>query len=170
MAKTEVRVTHRYNNVSAQRVFDAWLTPALAGRFLFATRTGNILHCEIDAQVGGSFTVTDRRPVADGDESFYEAQHRGLFVEIDPPSRLAFDLSIEPHAEAPTRVTVDVVPLGTSLCDLVLTHDLGESEHARAVAERTRQGWENMLTQLDKVLNTRSWGGLRTPGNLSRPL
>ena len=157
MSKTLVRVTHHYN-VSAQRVFDAWVTPALAARFLFTTRTGNILHCEIDAQVGGGFTVTDRRPVTDGEESFFNAQHRGVYVEIQRPGRLAFDLSIEPYADVPTRVTIDVVPMGATLCDLVVTHDLGEGDNARANAERTRQGWTSTLQQLDKVLNTRSWG------------
>jgi uncharacterized protein YndB with AHSA1/START domain len=165
MSNTIVRVTHRFNT-SAQRVFDAWLTPALAARFLFTTRTGNILHCEIDPQIGGGFTVTDRRPVPDGEESFFEARHRGVYVEIDRPGRLAFDLSVEPSFEAPTRVTLDVVPMGANMCDLVLTHDMGDSDNARAMAERTRQGWDNMLRQLDKVLSTRSWGGFRTPGNV----
>lgn len=163
MRNTVVRVTHRYN-LSAPRVFDAWLTPPLAARFLFATRTGNVLHCEIDPQIGGGFTVTDRRPVVDGEESFFEAQHRGTYVEIDRPGRLVFDLGIEPYADAATRVTIDVVPMGTNLCDLVLTHDLGDSDTARAMAERTRQGWDNMLKQLDKVLNTRSWG-FKAPGS-----
>jgi uncharacterized protein YndB with AHSA1/START domain len=158
-----VRVTHRYN-VSAERVFDAWLTPAQAGRFLFATRTGNVLHCEIDPRVGGSFMVTDRRPNADGDESFFEAQHRGVYVEISRPHRLAFDFSVEPFATNTTRVTIDVVPMGPTICDLVLTHDLGHSADAHANQERTRQGWTNMLKQLDKVLTTRSWG-FRSPGS-----
>ncbi|MES3003873.1 MAG: SRPBCC domain-containing protein [Pseudomonadota bacterium] len=160
---TIVRVTHRYN-VAAERVFDAWITPALAGRFLFATRTGNVLHCEIDPQVGGNFTVTDRRPTADGDESFFDAQHRGVYVEIERPHRLAFDFSVEPYSDNATRVTVDVVQLGTSMCDLVLTHNLGDDETAKVMAERTRLGWTNMLAQLDKVLNTRSWG-FKTPGS-----
>lgn len=166
MANIIVRVTHRFN-VSAQRVFDGWLTPATAARFLFATRTGNILHCEIDPQIGGSFTVTDRRPVTDGEESFFEAEHRGTYVEIDRPGRLVFDLSVGPYPDGATRVTIDVVPMGTNMCDLVLTHDLGEGEDARANEERTRQGWTNMLKQLDKVLNTRSWGGLgfKAPGS-----
>jgi uncharacterized protein YndB with AHSA1/START domain len=163
MAKTIVRVTHRYN-VSAQRVFDAWLTPALAARFLFVTRTGNIFHCEIDPQIGGSFIVTDRRPIPDGEESFFEAQHRGVYVEIDRPGRLVFDLTIEPSADAPTRVTIDFVTMGPNLCELVLEHDLGDDENARANYDRTRQSWTNMLAQLDKVLNTRTWG-FKVPGS-----
>jgi uncharacterized protein YndB with AHSA1/START domain len=153
-----VRVTQRYN-LPVARVFDAWLTPAQAARFLFTTRTGNVLHCEIDARVGGGFTVTDRRPNADGDESFYEAQHRGVFVEMERPTRLVFDFRVEPFApDAATRVALDFVPLGTSICELVLTHNLGDSSDARANAERTRQGWTRMLEQLNKVLNTRTWG------------
>ncbi|HSI54448.1 MAG TPA: SRPBCC domain-containing protein [Ramlibacter sp.] len=161
-----VRVTHRYN-VAAERVFDAWLTPSQAGRFLFATRTGNILHCEIDPRVGGSFTVTDRRPTADGDESFFDAQHRGEYVEIERPHRLAFDFSVEPYSDKPTRVTIDVVSMGTNMCEVVLTHELGDDETARVNAKRTENGWTTMLAQLDKVLNTRSWGGLggfKAPG------
>jgi len=162
---TTVRVTHKYN-VPSGRVFDAWLTPAQAGRFLFATRTGNILHCEIDPRVGGEFTVTDRRPIADGDESFFDAQHRGVYLEIERPHRLAFDFNVEPYSDAPTRVTIDVVSMGPQMCELVLTHAMGESETARANAERSRKGWENMLAQLDKLLTTRVWGlGFKAPGS-----
>ena len=160
-----VRVTHRYN-VSSERVFDAWLNPALAARFLFATRTGNVLHCEIDPSVGGEFTVTDRRPTADGDESFFDAQHRGVYVEIVRPHRLAFDFSVEPYSDAPTRVVIDIVSMGPNLCELVLTHNLGSDETAQVNADRTRKGWTTMLAQLDKVLTTRTWGGLGGLGGL----
>lgn len=152
-----VRVTHRYN-VPIERVFDAWLTPSQAARFLFATRTGNVLHCEIDPAIGGGFVVTDRRPVADGDESFFEAQHRGTYIEIDRPNRLAFDFTVEPHMDAPTRVTIDFVPMGVSICEVVLTHELGAGPDASANEKRTEQGWDRMLAQLDKILTIRSWG------------
>src|SRR3954470_11119131 len=155
----QVRVTHRYN-VPVDRVFDAWLTPTQAARFLFATRTGNVLHCEITPEVGGEFTVTDRRPVGDGDESFFDAQHRGTYIEIDKPQRIVFDFVVEPYTDAPTRVTLDFVPMGVSICEVVLTHDLGKGTDARANAKRTEQGWVRTLDQLDKVLNTRSWGGI----------
>lgn len=163
---TTVRVTHRYN-VPSERVFDAWLTPAQAARFLFATRMGNLLHCQIDARVGGEFTVTDRRPLADAEESFFEAQHRGVYVELERPHRLAFDFRVEPHSDSATRVTIDIVSMGPQMCELVLTHDMGDGRAARANAERSRQGWTNMLQQLDKVLTTRVWGlgGFKTPGS-----
>lgn len=152
-----VRVTRRFN-VPAERVFDAWITPAQASRFLFATRTGNVLHCDITPEVGGHFLVTDRRPDADAEESFYDAEHRGTYVEIERPHRLAFDFSADPLGQHVTRVTIDFVTMGAQITELVLTHNLGWDSEAQVNAERTRQGWTRMLEQLEKVLTTRTWG------------
>jgi uncharacterized protein YndB with AHSA1/START domain len=152
-----IQVTHRYN-APAERVFDAWLTPSLAGRFLFATRTGNVLRCEIEPYVGGGFMVTDRRPHADGDESVFDAEHRGEYVEIDRPRRLVFDFSVPPYVDAPTRVAIDIAPQGTATCVLTLTHDMGDSRDAQAFEEQTRKGWTRMLATLDKELFTRRIG------------
>ena len=152
-----VQVTHRYN-APAERVFDAWLTPSLAGRFFFATRTGNILRCEIEPVVGGNFTVTDRRPHSDGDESVFDAEHRGTYVEIDRPRRLVFDFSVPPYSEQPTRVAIDIVPTGVSASELTLTHDMGADPYAQEVFELTRNGWIKMLATLDKELFTRRIG------------
>jgi uncharacterized protein YndB with AHSA1/START domain len=159
-----VRVTRRIN-VPVDKVFDAWLTPSTAARFLFSTRTGNIMHCDIDPMVGGGFLVTDRRPVADGDESFYEAQHRGTYVEIDRPHRIIFDFTVDPLHES-SRVTLDFLPMGVSISEIVLTHELSDGDAAKANAKRTEQGWARMLEQLDKALTTRSWG---ITGVLPRP-
>jgi uncharacterized protein YndB with AHSA1/START domain len=156
-----VHETHSFN-VPAERVFDAWLNPAQAGRFLFASRTGVVMHCEIEPEVGGTFMVTDRRPNPDGEESFFETQHRGVYVEIDRPRRLVFDFSVEPFSSRSSRVTIDIVPAAGG-CELSLTHDLGETEEAASYVDRTRRGWSAMLRQLEKVVTTRLWG-LRTPG------
>ena len=154
-----VRVTHRYS-VSSERVFDAWLNPALAARFLFATRTGNILRCEIEAEVGGAFTVTDRRPHSDGDESVFDAEHRGTYIEIDRPRRLVFDFSVPPYTDEPSRVSIDIAPIGVSVCELTLSHDMGDSRYAEQFEELTRSGWTKMLATLDKELFTRRIGVL----------
>jgi uncharacterized protein YndB with AHSA1/START domain len=158
---TFVHETHSFN-VSAERVFDAWLNPVQAGRFLFATRTGVVMHCEIEPEVGGTFMVKDRRPNPDGDESFFETQHRGVYIEIDRPRRLVFDFNVEPYASRTSRVSIDIVPAGAG-CELSLTHDLGEIDETATYVERTRRGWSAMLRQLEKVVMTRMWG-IRTPG------
>jgi uncharacterized protein YndB with AHSA1/START domain len=152
-----VRVSHRYT-APAERVFDAWITPSQASRFLFATRTGNIMRCQINAVVGGQFFVTDRRPQADGDESVMDAEHRGEYIEIDRPRRLVFDFSAPPYIEAPSRVTLEFTPLSPMACELTLTHDLGASDMARAYESQTRRGWEKMLAKLERELFPRRIG------------
>ena len=152
-----IRVSHRYS-ASAERVFDAWLTPGHASRFLFRTRTGNVMQCVITPEVGGGFTVTDRRPTADGDESVFDVVHMGKYVEILRPRRLVFDLTVLTYTEELTRVTVDVVPLGPQACELTLTHETGSSEVARIMEDTTRKGWINMLQLMERELFPRRIG------------
>jgi uncharacterized protein YndB with AHSA1/START domain len=77
-----VIVTRRFD-FPIERVFDAWLDPERASKFLFATPTGTMVRAEIDARVGGSFNFTDRR---DGED----VEHVGTYLEMDRPRRLAF--------------------------------------------------------------------------------
>lgn len=50
-----VRVSRRYAS-PAEEVFDAWLDPAKARQFLFATATGKMVRVDIDA--GCELTLT----------------------------------------------------------------------------------------------------------------
>jgi uncharacterized protein YndB with AHSA1/START domain len=157
-SSTVVRVSHRYG-APAERVFDAWLTPNQASRFLFRTRTGNVMQCEITPEVGGGFTVIDRRPAADGDESVFDVVHMGKYIEIDRPRRLVFDFSVLTFgSEDPTRVTVEITPVSPMTCELTLSHDMGPSEHARQLEETSRKGWTNMLALLERELFPRRVG------------
>src|ERR1700719_2247880 len=54
-----LRLTRRLD-APPQRVFDAWLDPPLAARWLFATASRPIAHVEIDARVGRRFRFVDR--------------------------------------------------------------------------------------------------------------
>ena len=153
-----IRVSHRYS-AAAERVFDAWLTPNQAARFLFRTRTGNVMGCEITPEVGGGFTVTDRRPAADGEESVFDVVHLGKYVELDRPRRIVLDFSVLTFgSDDPTRVTVDLVPLGPQASELVLTHEMGSGELARMNEESSRRGWQNMLALLERELFPRRVG------------
>lgn len=133
-----VQVRRRYSH-SPERVFDAWLDPSLAGRFLFATPTGTMVKVEIDARVGGRFNIVERR---DGQD----AVHVGVYLEIDRPRRLVFSFG-DNLAFGATTVTVDVAATPEG-CELVLTH-VGVGPEW--VAQTTR-GWSGILDTLTQIL------------------
>src|ERR1700751_4703049 len=54
-----LRLTWRFD-ARPQRVFDAWLDPPFAARWLFATALRTLSHVEIDARIGGGFRFVDR--------------------------------------------------------------------------------------------------------------
>jgi len=134
-ARTTVQVTRRFG-ASAERVFDAWLDPGTAGRWLFATATGQMVRVEIDARVGGRFIFVDRR---DGED----VEHRGEYLDIDRPHRLVFVFGVPKYSHETTRVCVDIIPRETG-CELTLTHEGVLPEYA----DRTKGGWTEILGRL----------------------
>jgi uncharacterized protein YndB with AHSA1/START domain len=136
-----VRVTRRFE-ASAERVFDAWLDAEKARKFLFATSTGQMVRSEIDPRVGGAFNFTDRRDGVD-------AEHVGEYLEIDRPRRLVFTFHTERGSTDLSRVTVEIVPLGSG-CELTLTHEM-DPKWAE-YKDRTQAGWTTILDGLGAVL------------------
>lgn len=128
---------------SPERVFDAWLDPAIARHFLFATPDGEMLTCEIDARVGGRGLIVERR--ASGD-----ARHRLRFEEIDRPRRLVFLFAADPAEEGQwTRVTIEIAATATG-ARLTLTHEMDPAW--AAYEERTRNGWTMILDSLSRTI------------------
>jgi uncharacterized protein YndB with AHSA1/START domain len=152
-----VSVTHRYC-APADRVFDAWLTPWQASRFLFRSRSGTVMQCELQPEVGGAFTVIERRNAAEGDESVFNVVHSGRYVEIARPRRLVFDVCVLAFSGETTRVTVDVLSTSPQTCELVVKHELGDSRHAFAIEDSTRREWSSMLALLERELFPRRIG------------
>lgn len=138
-AKVDVVVKHRFS-APAELVFDAWLDPGHAGQWLFATPTGKMVRVEIDARVGGEFTLVDLR---DGEE----VAHVGRYLAIDRPRYLAFTFAVPKYSSEETTVAIDVVADDDG-CDLTLTHRGVLAEYR----EQTIGGWQGILRGLEKTL------------------
>jgi uncharacterized protein YndB with AHSA1/START domain len=138
-------VTHRYA-ASPERLFDAWLDPALARRFAFATPAGEMIKAEIDPRVGGKFNFTDRRP--DMGPNGADVAHVGEYLEIDRPRRLKFSFGVPQFDPGMTTVTLDFKPVDGGT-EVVLTHEGVAPEWA----EGTPKGWEMILGSLEKVVS-----------------
>lgn len=134
-----LRVCHRFN-AAPERIFDAWIDPSTAGKWLFAAPNGQMVRVEIDARVGGKFVLVDRREGED-------VEHTGEYLEIDRPRRLVFTFSVPKYSPVVTRVAIDITPTETG-CDLTLTHDGVLPEWA----SQTESGWTMILEGLERTI------------------
>ena len=139
-------VTHAFAH-PPETVFDAWLDPATARRFLFATPTGEMIRAEVDARVGGRFTFTDRRP--DMGPHGGDVEHTGEYLTIERPRRLVFTFAVPKFDPGYTRVEVEI----TATPDGCLVH-LTQCDTPDEWVEPSTQGWRMILDKLDAALTT----------------
>lgn len=136
----KVRVTQRYS-ASPERVFDAWLDPDSAGRWLFATAWRPLSRVEIDARRGGPYRLVDGKG----------AEFAGSYIEIARPRRLVFTLAMENSPRIVTRVTAEIEPLKSG-CELRLVHEDVPPDQAG----RTENRWTGILYGLGETLKARA--------------
>lgn len=135
--RVTVRVSHRYD-APPERVFDAWLDPQSAGKWLFATPSGEMVRAEIDGRAGGRFIFTDRRNGED-------IEHSGEYLEIDRPRRLVFNFRVPKFSNEATLIRIEIAASGFG-CELTLVHEGVLPEYAG----RTEEGWKGILEGLGK--------------------
>lgn len=134
-----IRVSRRIP-VAPEHAFDAWVIPALARRWLFATPTGQIVRCEIDARPRGSFVITDRR---DGED----VEHIGTYTEVERPGRLAFTFGVPKYSGDLSSVNVTVAADGDGC--VVTVENLHVPPEWRT---QTEQGWSELLGTVEAIL------------------
>jgi uncharacterized protein YndB with AHSA1/START domain len=142
--RTVVRVARQFR-ASAARVFGAWLDAGTAGFWLFATASQPIEAVEIDPRVGGAFRLIERR-------RGHITEHAGRYLDLVPPRRIVFTLSVESRTRDVTQVAIDIVPRPAG-CRLVLTHENVPAE----AAEHTRGRWTGILYGLGVTLDATSF-------------
>lgn len=123
---------------TAESVFDAWLDPKQAGRFLFVTPTGVMKKVEIDARIGGKFCIIETRDGVDAD-------HMGEYLEIERPDYLRFSFGGNPFPA--TYVTLKISQSENG-CTLHLVHEGVWLAYEASVI----QGWTGILENLALVL------------------
>jgi len=144
-----VRVEHTFQ-ASPERVFDAWLDPAMIGRFMFgpALREEEVLRIEVDARVGGAFSFLVRR-------GGQEIDHVGKYLEIDRPRRLVFTWSTADTLPETSRVVIDLVAgksvIGNVETKLTLTHEMAQKW--ADYADRVQGGWTKMVAALGGIVD-----------------
>jgi uncharacterized protein YndB with AHSA1/START domain len=139
----KVTVARRYDQTPS-RIFDAWLDPAMIGRFMFGPtqRDEEVLHIKLDPKVDGSFSFLVRR----GEE---EIDHVGKYLEIKRPELLSFTWGIKGESDDESVVTISLAPADSG-SEATLTHKMDPKW--AAYAERTREAWTKMLDALDQAL------------------
>jgi uncharacterized protein YndB with AHSA1/START domain len=140
----EVVVIRRRISATRENVFAAWLDSDgmavwMCPELLASTEV------QLDAQVGGEFRILMRSET----EAF---EHRGEFLIVEPPSKLAFIWRAKATDFAPTLVTVELFETPDGDCDLVLRH---EKILRPDIREQYRGGWRQILTRLEAFLQAR---------------
>jgi uncharacterized protein YndB with AHSA1/START domain len=94
-------VMTRVFDAPPQRVFDASTKPEHLARWWGGAEGSQLVVCEVDLRPGGAWRFVERS--SDGEEYPF----KGIYLEVDPPSRLVstFAFDVEPWADQPATVT-----------------------------------------------------------------
>ena len=125
----------RVINAPAQRIFDAWLDPAMMSKFMVPRSDMHVGEVTADPQVGGRFRV-----VMIGDKDY---PHEGTYKEITRHSRLVFTWEA-PWSAPDTTVTIALTAQGAAT-KVELTQVRFMSEQSR---DNHAEGWTGMLANL----------------------
>lgn len=146
MAKSQPKIQITKNfNVSAEKVYDAWLDPEMIGRWMFGPelRDEEIIKLQTNPEAGGTFSFVVNR----GGE---ELDHKGTYRKVDRPNQLVFTWGVNEEAGSESVVSITIESTGSG-CRLTLVHEF-DPKWAK-YADRTKEGWSTMLTKLKELLN-----------------
>lgn len=136
-------VARRHIMASAERLFDAWIEPAVVGTWMFGpnVREEEIVSLDADPRLGGRYCFVVRRK-----GKLFE--HAGQYLEVDRPRRLSFTWGVRPQ-EQESRAHVEIVPREKG-CEVTVSQDL--SAEWADFKPKAEEAWRHMLEALDRAL------------------
>ena len=129
-----------------EKVFDAWLDPALAARF-FAAGDTVVDDVAIDPREGGAFRLVMQEGAA-------RFEHEGRYVVIERPRRLIFTWFSAGTDHRLSVVEVTFTPTAAGVLVRLDHEGLPDAERA----ERHQRGWGSILGKLSGVFSTEHEG------------
>ena len=143
---TVIRITRTFA-ASRERVFDAFTGPELLRQW-WGPAGFTLPQAEVDLRVGGAYRFAMRPPQG---EVMYL---RGLFKEIERPSRLSYTWVWEAMPEVETLVTIDFNEAEGDT-EVVLTQEPFKTADDVALHD---QGWRGGLDKLEQILRRKTDG------------
>ena len=128
-------------NAPIERVFDAWLDPAMLTRFILPAPGMPQPQVETDPREGGRFSII----MQVGDEKI---PHNGTYLTVERPRRLAFSWE-SPFSSDDSVVTLEFESIDAETTRVDLTHVKFPDAESR---DNHAGGWNNILDQLNEVL------------------
>ncbi|MBI1188435.1 MAG: SRPBCC domain-containing protein [Alphaproteobacteria bacterium] len=145
-----IRIERRFD-VSPERLFDAWVDPGIARRWLFTSPDSETNATDLDPKVGGVWRVTDRRGGVD-----YAAH--GEYLAIDRPHRLVFTMTMPQFSSDIDRITIEIRPDGDGAV-LTLLHESAPidtltkpEDWGPKGQDQMKDGWGKMFDGLARLL------------------
>ena len=138
MIGTERVEVTRVVSAPIDEVFRWWTEPHLLERWM--SPVGTVV-AEVDLRVGGRLRIVMK-------DQAMEIEHRGEYLEIDPPHRLVFTWESMFTNRAKSLVAVDLEPEGDASTRVVIVH----SQLPPAAAASHAGGLAAMVDRLDREL------------------
>lgn len=149
MASIEIK--HEFS-FPVETIFSAFTDKNKFESFFFRTDTGLLIQSELTPEVGGAFTIVEKR----GDLT---AAHYGTFLEFEPNEKISFVFAIGEGAEQTNYVDIEFHSRGASSSEINIKTDIAEPE----MVDKSKLGWTKILQGLEKFLSKGAQSGVLSP-------
>lgn len=152
---TTLTITKSFE-VSADKVFDAWVNPEMLKKWFFTMEHTNKV-AKNEPHIGGKWEIVDHREGKD-----YRAI--GEYLEVNSPSKLVLTFEMPQFSDTVDEITVELKPTdsGSNMTFtqvITVPHEEGwtEKDIEKALGEyktQTEQGWGYMFEGLKQLVET----------------